>query len=86
VIGDGRDQVEVDPLIDHAVVAEDRIGPGHQIGGPGDAVHGLRKVLGLNAGREAMGVRMTAPAGFVQAWAAGEDEIRLMQQGRFLGH
>jgi hypothetical protein len=47
------------------------------------AVEGLAEVFRVDAAREAVGVGVTVFLGFVQARAAGEDQVGDVEQGRF---
>ncbi len=92
-VGEGRDQLEVEPLVDDAEEAEprprdpalQRVGALHR-GGVGRRAP-ERIVLGVDRARHAQHVRIRVALGLVQAWAAGDDEVGALQQrGLALAH
>jgi hypothetical protein len=76
-VGQRGDEPQVQPFVDHAVVAQARMGQGglrRMIGGL------LREVRGVDAARKTMHVGMPAALGFIQARPAGEDQVGRLEQ------
>ena len=92
-VGEARDEVEVEPLVDHAEEAEAR--PGDRALELVRALHrcgvgrrpARRVVLGIDGAGQAEDVRIGIALGFVEARPAGDDEIGALQQrGLALAH
>ena len=69
------DQVEVQPLVDHPVIAEARVRDRGLVGGVGLRHARLREVAGIDAGRKGVDVVVLDALCLVKAVAAGEDDI-----------
>src|SRR5690606_17193000 len=74
------DQIEIDALVDDAVIAEARTGQGSLVRRVRAALPGLREMPRVDARWEWMHRWMTLPFGLVEAVSAGEDEIGEIEQ------
>ena len=80
-LGQAGDQVVVEPLVDDAVVAEDRPGQAGQVVGDGRVrVEGAGEVVGLDGRGEEVDVRVASGLGLVEAAPAREDDVGAGQE------
>ncbi len=84
-VGQLGQQLDVHPLVDHAVEAEARAGQGGLVGRVLPGRHGARlgEVGAIHAGGEGVDVGVPAALGLVQAVAAGEDHVGQRHQVAF---
>src|SRR4051794_36085132 len=72
---DFRDQLEVDALVDDAVIADPRIPDRDLVRRLGDIAAGLAEVGTVDAAREQEGALVSVALCLEQAAAAGEDDV-----------
>ena len=83
-VGQAGDQVVVEPLVDDAVIAEDRPRQARP-GRSGTARLGVERpgeVAGVDGGGEAVDVRVPVALGLVERPAAGEDDVGPIEEPR----
>ena len=82
----GGEQGEVHALVHHPVKAEARVGESLLVRRFDPLRPRLCEMADIDAGREGVDIGMAAPFRLIEAVAAGEDDIRQLQQALFEGN
>ncbi len=84
--GQGVQELDVHPLVDHPIEAKTRMRGAGLVGGIRLGRAGLAEVLAVDAGRKGMDVGMAVALSLIEAVAAGEDEVRFGKKFAFQLH